>query len=307
MNLHTKHRPEKIEDFYGNFGIVQSLKIAIDNNEIPHVILLEGGMGLGKTSLVRVLGKYISGQVNEIDSAKNRGIETSRDIIDTCKFVPMSGKNVVYILDEFHQMSKDAQQALLKIFEDTPSHVYFFLCSTDSNKIIPTILNRCIRYRVNKLRESDLKKLIKSVCKKENLDISEEIIDIIVFSADGIPRSALLLLEQLKNISDSTIAERIAFNSIKKEEQEIYSLCKELSTRQYTWKSLMSSYKTLTVQEPETIRRIMLSFFIKCLKNSKNPQQTKKFYSYVSALSKPFFDNPEAQLLCALYESIANE
>ncbi len=170
--LYKKYRPKTLAGVVGNETTVNLLRNMLEKGTIPHTILLQGASGCGKTTLARILQRSL--ECSEIDfielnCSDFRGVDTIRDIAKQMHFSPTGGKCRIWLLDEVHQMTKDAQNAALKILEDTPSHVYFLLCTTDPQKLISTIRNRCCQLSVEHLSEASLRMLIDRVLKKEEV------------------------------------------------------------------------------------------------------------------------------------------
>ena len=149
-SLAVKYRPKRLADFLGNTETVQALRALMEREEMPHTILFTGPSGTGKTTLARIVARRLQcseHDLQELNTADFRGIDTIRDVVRNMALCPMSGSCRVWILDEVHQLSKDAQHALLKALEDTPKHVYFLLATTDPAKLLPTIRTRCVTFK----------------------------------------------------------------------------------------------------------------------------------------------------------------
>ncbi|MDD5569513.1 MAG: DNA polymerase III subunit gamma/tau, partial [Candidatus Pacebacteria bacterium] len=173
--LYRKYRPQTFKDFTGQESVVQTIKNEIISGSISHAYLFSGHRGTGKTTLARLFAKAINCQnrkgaepcnacpsceeINrgkaidliEIDAASNRGIDEVRGIRESIKFPPTFLKYKVLILDEAHQLSKDAANALLKMLEEPPSYAVFILATTEAHKMIPTITSRCQKLEFHKL------------------------------------------------------------------------------------------------------------------------------------------------------------
>ena len=157
--LYKRFRPKSLDAVVGNGGTVAALQKFLKKGNLPHTILFKGPSGCGKTTLARILAKELGCGVldlREYNSADFRGIDTIRDISRIMTNAPAAGNCRVFILDEAHQLSKDAQNAALKILEDTPKHVYFFICTTDPQKLIATIRSRCTEMPVDLLKLDEM-------------------------------------------------------------------------------------------------------------------------------------------------------
>jgi len=225
--LYRKYRPQTFKEIIGQEHIVKIISNAILNNMVSHAYLFSGPRGSGKTTIARILAKAVncrerksdefepcnkcsscveiienrSLDVIEIDAASNRGIDEIRELRDGIKFSPVKEKYKVFIIDESHQLTKEAFNALLKILEEPPSHVIFILATTEIHKMIPTIVSRCQRFDFKKLTVSEIIKRLKFICQKENVNIDNSVFEMIALNSGGSIRDAESLLDQVLTFS----------------------------------------------------------------------------------------------------------
>ena len=219
--LARKWRPKTFDDLIGQDYITQTLKNAITTGKIAHAFILSGPRGVGKTSTARIVAKALncingptsdpcsncsfcneisegkSLDVMEIDAASHTGVNDVREIIENIKYLPTSGKNKIYIIDEVHMLSQSAFNALLKTLEEPPAHVLFILATTEVHKIPVTILSRCQRYDFKKVSVDKIREQLASITSKEEIKIQDETLYIIAQEADGSLRDSLSLMDQL--------------------------------------------------------------------------------------------------------------
>ncbi|NIT13039.1 MAG: DNA polymerase III subunit gamma/tau, partial [Candidatus Dadabacteria bacterium] len=143
--------------------------------------------------------------VIEIDAASHTGVGDVREIIENIKYQPVSARTKIYIIDEVHMLSNSAFNALLKTLEEPPEHTLFILATTEVSKIPLTILSRCQKYDFKKVASSEIRKSIKEITKKENIDIDDSSLQMIASESDGSLRDALSLLDQLNTTFDGSI------------------------------------------------------------------------------------------------------
>ena len=270
MGLYLKYRPNALAEIEGNREIVITLRGMFKKNEIPHSMLFHGPTGCGKTTLARIVAKELGCTENnliEIDTAQFRGIDTVRDLRKNIQYTPLGGGIRVYIIDEVHKMTGDAQNAFLKILEDTPKHIYFILCTTDPQSLLPTIKGRCSQFQVQLLSDDDMKSLLTKIAELENDSIEDEIIEQITQDSQGHPRNALQILEQVLSTPKKrrlTIAQQAAI-----EQSESIALCRALMKKQ-GWSEVKKILQGLKGQDAEGIRRVVIGYASSVLLNTDN-------------------------------------
>ncbi|MBN2120767.1 MAG: DNA polymerase III subunit gamma/tau [Candidatus Omnitrophica bacterium] len=218
-----KYRPGDFSEVIGQENIVKRLRESIVSGRIHHAFLFSGPRGVGKTSLARILAKALnclkfdkptsapclecvsckeiqqgsSLDVIEIDGASNRGIDEIRQLRENVKFAPSYTRFKVYIIDEVHQITQDAFNALLKTLEEPPAHVKFIFATTNPNKVPVTILSRCQRFNFGLLTEERIIEKLKLISKSENITVDEEILKYVAKASLGSVRDAESIFDQI--------------------------------------------------------------------------------------------------------------
>ena len=226
-----KFRPQSFKELVGQQPIVTTLENAIKQERIPQNFLFSGPRGVGKTSAARILAKALnckkgptenpcgkcpsceeitcgnSMDVLEIDGASNRGIDEIRNLRETVKFKPSSGRVKVYIIDEVHMLTTEAFNALLKTLEEPPEHVKFIFATTESHKVPLTILSRCHRFNFKRIPVKEIAGKLEAITKKEKLKSDKKALFLIAKASEGALRDAEGMLDQLASFSDGKITE----------------------------------------------------------------------------------------------------
>lgn len=267
-NLYIKYRPVNFSDMVGNESAISALEKSLDKKNHSHVYLFTGPAGTGKTTAARIMASKLGAgelDIREVNSASNRGIDTARDILSQIRQLALSGNSIVYILDECHRWTVDFQNAMLKPLEDTPDHVYFFLCTTDPQKLIKPLITRCTEVKFELLQPSLLLKVLKRVNRLESLNITNDILLTIADKSNGCPRTALVLLERIASIESEEKQEEFLRNtSIDSEDTEIINLCRILLDDRNKWQSVVSILKELNanskLEDPEKVRYAVLGY-----------------------------------------------
>jgi DNA polymerase-3 subunit gamma/tau len=223
--LYRKYRPKIFSEINGQEHIIQTITNAISSDLISHAYLFTGPRGTGKTTVARILAKAINCEdrkgfepcnkcsscmeiiagsamdLIEIDAASHRGIDEIRELREGVKFAPSKLKYKVFIIDECHQLTKEASNALLKTLEEPPSHVIFILATTEIHKMLPTILSRCQRFDFRKLTAEEIIDKLEFICKQEDIKIEKSALELIALHSEGAMRDAQGFLDQALTFS----------------------------------------------------------------------------------------------------------
>jgi len=301
--LYIKHRPKDFSEVVGQDDAVATLMSLAKQKKFPHALAFFGESGCGKTTLARIVARKLKcggPDLNEINAAESRGIEMVRSIQKRMSLKPISGKCRVWIIDECHQLTSDAQSALLKILEDSPRHVYFMLCTTDPQKLKKTIHTRCTKIIIKPVQTADMIKLIKKVAREENATVSDEVIDKIVEVAEGSCRQALVSLNAVIGMDEDDMLQAIVNSNI---QDDAFELAKLLMNPKANWTAVAEKLKEFKTREidPEGIRRMVLGFAGGCLRGKGNHPRS---YNIIIAFADNFFDSGHAGLAAACYEVV---
>ncbi|MEA2167025.1 MAG: polymerase subunit gamma/tau, partial [Solirubrobacteraceae bacterium] len=229
-SLYRRHRPRTFADVVGQEHVVRTLRNAIEQDKVHHAYLFVGSRGTGKTSMAKILAASLncvngptitpdgtcescisiqratSLDVIEMDAASNNSVDDIRDLRERVAYAPVSGKYKVYILDEAHMLSTAAWNAFLKTLEEPPPHTIFVLATTEANKVLPTVADRCHRFDFGRPTIAQIASVIRRVAEQEGISAPDEAIALMARSATGSFRDALGTLEQLVAYSGNTIA-----------------------------------------------------------------------------------------------------
>ncbi|MCS7006811.1 MAG: DNA polymerase III subunit gamma/tau [Thermoleophilia bacterium] len=221
--LYRTYRPQSFDEVVGQEAVVRTLRNAIEHGQVRQAYLFAGPRGTGKTSLARILAKALncasvpgptttpdtscrvcqsiasgtSLDVVEMDAASQRGIDDIREIRERVVLQPVEGRYKVYILDEAHQLTDAAWNALLKLIEEPPPHLLFVFCTTDLSKVIPTVRSRCQTFVFQRPRLGELVTLLRRVAEGEGIEAPDASLSLIARSARGSFRDAISTLDQL--------------------------------------------------------------------------------------------------------------
>lgn len=302
MSLYHKYRPRTLKGIVGNKHITSTLETML-TNLTSRVFLLHGGTGCGKTTIGRIIKNALEvsdEDYQEIDSADFRGIDTIRELRRNSGFKPLSSPYRIYLLDECHKLTNDAQNALLKILEDTPPHLIFILCTTEAEKIIKAIKGRCTVFHVQPLTSDEMTGLLRRVSKRETGEVPpENIIEKIVQEANGHPRNALQMLEQVLSTDPEKRMEVI--EKAAEEQTQSIELCRALLGNG-GWKGVASILEGLKGQDPESIRRHVLGYAQSVLLKSDNPVAGLVLEEFM----EPFYNSLFPGLVYACYSVVKN-
>ncbi|MBQ9931134.1 MAG: DNA polymerase III subunit gamma/tau [Firmicutes bacterium] len=228
--LYRTFRPDTFESVLGQEHIIRILKNQINTGSTGHAYLFCGTRGTGKTTMARILAKGVNctgpkgarpcGEcencrairdgvfmdVIEIDAASNNSVDNIRELRESVKYPPVTGRYKVYIVDEVHMLTPGAFNALLKTLEEPPQNVMFILATTEPQKLPATILSRCLRLDFRRVPESIMREGFRRICGELGVKISEGALGLIAANADGSVRDGLSLLDQCLAAGDKEIA-----------------------------------------------------------------------------------------------------
>lgn len=296
--LYKRHRPRKLAQIIGNDQTIAALESMLRKGTLPHTILFHGPSGCGKTTIARILRHRLNCQDidwKEINSSNFRGIDSVRDIGRTLHLAP-SGPCRIYLIDECHKMTNDAQNAALKMLEDTPSYVYFFLSTTEPGKLIKAIRTRCCEMPVRDLTYDELEILTERVAKKEEIKITGKVVDLLVSSSQGSARTLLVLLDKIAHLKPSEMKK--AIETSLEEQNEAIELCRALIKRS-PWNVVSGILRNLK-GDPESSRWAVLGYARSVLLSKPDHQA----YLIIDCFKEPFYDSKGAGLVAACFEVI---
>jgi DNA polymerase-3 subunit gamma/tau len=241
-----KWRPMKFEDVVGQNHVTTTLRNAIATNRLAHAYLFAGQRGCGKTTTARILAKAVnclnpkdnnpdneceicreitegrSFGVLEIDGASNRGVEEIRNLRESVRYAPATGKYKVYIIDEVHMLTKEAFNALLKTLEEPPPHVLFIFATTEVHKLPATILSRCQRFDFRRIAIHEITANLKGIARGEGLQLDDDALMLIAKKGDGSLRDAQSIFDQVVSLCGKTITHQQILGALNIVDQEVY-------------------------------------------------------------------------------------
>ncbi len=248
--LYRKYRPQSFDEVVGQEAVVRTLSNAIGTDAVRQAYLFAGPRGTGKTSMARILAKCLncaqgptttpdgtchacraiaagtSLDVIEMDAASQRGIDDIREIRDRVVLQPVEGRYKVYILDEAHQLTDAAWNALLKLIEEPPPHLVFVFCTTDLSKVLPTVRSRCQTFVFRRPRLQELVAKLRRVADAEGIDVPDQALALVARGGRGAYRDAESTLDQLASATGNKITVQSVLELLGTvEEETLFRIC----------------------------------------------------------------------------------
>jgi DNA polymerase-3 subunit gamma/tau len=298
--LPIKYRPPTFEEFFGNEGLISTLKKILKRPmaTMPHSFLLYGPPGTGKTTLARIIRhelKCSNYDYHELNAADLRKIDDIRAVLSEAPLAPLKGKIKIYYWDEAHQLLTHSKDAVLKILEEPPNHVFFFLATTESEKIPKTIQQRCTKLQTRLLSPPIAAEHLKSIIKREKITgITPEILKVIIKASEGSAREALTLLDSIRdNPTEGGIDYLITLS------KDTQALCRSVLAviqERSDWKEAKKIVMAIEC-DPDQARQHMLNYLSKVLLSTGDP----KIYEAMTFFTESFCYTGKAGLIMACY------
>jgi len=301
MSLARRHRPKKFETLLGSRSTIQAVEGILQRPpaKIPHAFLITGPSGTGKTTLARIIIKnlgIVGSDFTELDTADFRGIDTVRQLRQQMQYRGLEGTRRGWLLDEAHQLTKDAQEALLKALEEAPAHAFFILATTDPDKLKPTLKRRCVHFAMSPIHDGTMLKYLEGIAEQEGKIVPDEVLKQIAMDSLGSPGMALAVLEKILDLPIDKMLK--AARQATEQQNEAIALARILFKKP-KWPEVAKLIKTIE-GEPESLRRLVLTYCTSVLLGNDNPQA----YVVMDAFKSPFFDDAKAKLVMACYEVV---
>lgn len=316
MSLQIIHRPKKLDELVGNQSVIESLKSVIERESPPTTYLFTGPGGTGKTTVARIIAKELGcsdSDFKEINASDDTGIDSIRRLRDQLQYAPLSGDVKVILLDEAHMLSKNSQEALLKMLEEPPPYVRFMICTTNPESLKPTFKRRCHQYELTPLKPPETMQLIKKILAKEKRDIKKfprSVAELIVELADGSAGQALKLLDMVLDMTNAeSMLETLNTVGVSASNKEVIDLCRLLIDQKMNsktrWMRVTELLKELKT-DGENARRPILGYLEKVLLNSKF-EDGERIARIMSNFSDNYFYTGKAGLAMSCYLACMEE
>ncbi|MDR2681788.1 MAG: DNA polymerase III subunit gamma/tau [Holosporaceae bacterium] len=296
--LATKYRPQKFSDVVGQDITIKIITRGLQKNRLGAAMLFSGTRGVGKTTIARILAKAFRCEnsdpepcckceyclesaknnqmdVIEIDAASNTSVDDVREIIESCRYKPTTGKFKIFIIDEVHMLSKSAFNALLKTLEEPAEHVKFLMATTETHKIPETILSRVLKFDLKRVDESLIAQYLSSICHQENVVACPEALSLMAKAADGSLRDSLSILDQAISMAETN---ELSVSDLKNmlsvsDDSDVLNLLASISTADI--KSAIAKYREIINGDVscEKIANLLLDYVyvLTCLKSKIEP------------------------------------
>lgn len=264
MEYYKKHRPKLITEVVGQDEVCKALSHYIETKTIPQTVMFYGPSGCGKTTLARILAKAANSKgddLQEVNCADLRGIDDVRAIKDEMWSKAMNGGTKTWILDEIQATNTHFQQAFLKMCEDTPPKVYFFLATTHPQKLIPTLRNRCQQFEIKPIPNKILQKRLEDICKLEKKKgPSRPVLDAICDHSLGSLRMAIQTLEKVLTLTNEE--EQLSVIVSAEQQEDVIKLCRVLLNPRARWPEAAKILRGLE-GDGESHRRVVRAYMNK--------------------------------------------
>jgi DNA polymerase-3 subunit gamma/tau len=291
MSLHTKYRPHTFAGVVGQRSQIRSIK-AVIKEKGAQVFLFTGPSGTGKTTLARICATALDVEptgITELDAATQNGIDSMRAVIDeSSTFSFTENGRRAFIIDECHMLSKAAWNSLLKVLEEPPPHVVFFLCTTEFNKVPATIKTRCVIYQLHSLSNEEIRQVLEPIATAEGMKLAEGVLDLVVDAARGSPRLALTILSKVHECPD--VKDASALLAREQPSAEAIDVARALFKQGTNYVDLIKLLAAMKDENPESIRITVFAYGQAVLLGAKTDREVERILRALGALETPCDD-----------------
>lgn len=322
-DLNVVYRPCKVDEMIGNETNKRIIKNALDTNRVPHTQLFTGDAGCGKTSAAKIIALGLNCErsgissnpclecsscktilegsnidVKEINVGQTGGKDYVNAIVRDLSMAPFNTRFKVIIFDEAHELTSSAKDLLLKPIESGYEHVYFIFCTNQPDKLRSKIkdageafLDRCSVLNFGRVQVESIRGLLKNVCEFEGFQFRVEALDIIAEESKGVPRNALVWLNQIATEGSwrLSVVREICKSGIDEDDPKVIELCKSLNNGSFI--NAVELFDRITTIPVETLRISVTAYFVKCLKRSKKVSDARKFSKILDVLTVPIYEH----------------
>lgn len=298
--IHLEDRPTTFKAMVGQPDACQQLVNMAKSEGVPHCLLFTGPSGCGKTTLARIVRKKLrcgDKDFFEVNAAESRGIDMVRNIQTRIGLAPIDGAARVWLVDEAHQLTNDAQGAFLKMLEEPPNHVYFMLATTNPEKLRAAIRTRCTEVRVRALTTDETITLARRSAEERNFELTDEVAAKLAEVADGSARKALVLLQQIIGVEKTD--RQIAILGQADAKTAAIEIARALM-KNAGWATVAGIVRDVE-EDPESIRWMILSYFSKvALGGGKGAARA---VGIMEEFQDNYFDTKKAGLIMSCYRA----
>jgi len=303
MALQHEYRPDSLDSFFGNDVTIKAVKSAVMREQPPKSYLITGPSGCGKTTLAYIIRDLLGctpSAFHEFDASADRGIDKIRKIKEESKLLPMTGNILVLFFDECHQITGAAQEAMLKLLEDPPPHVFLILATTEPTKLKDTIIRRCTQFVVDRLDRTKTIELLTQIAEAEGKTWhTKRLYSKIYKVCWGSPGQAVKLLDQVLDMKDEDLAIE-ALASVTFDETLIIDICRMLTNKSVKAKDKWEKIREMLKKfkgDAESARLAILGYLNAILLNTGSIMIAKVMQLFLDS----FMHQGKAGLTLALF------
>jgi len=282
----TKYRPTEWGQFIGNETAIYVLVRRLKSSTCPHAFLFTGPSGVGKTTAARIVATELGADIHEVDAASNNGVEAMRALVEFSQHMSFTGSGRrMLIIDECHTLSKPAWQAILKLLEEPPEHLYISLCTTELSKVPETVLTRAYHTALKRVTGPEMTDFLLAICDLEDWKPTDEILELVTQVADGSLRMGLNVMSAIHDAPNRNEALRII--SLVEAGDDLKELLQLLIKGHREWKRIrLLLLKVQTDFSDETAIQAG-RYICAALVNTENSEQAARIWTLLDALLFP--------------------